>query len=519
MARKSVMVHQFSQVPRVNVPRSSFDRSHGVKTAFNKSNLIPIFWDEALPGDTMNMRATMFGRLATPIRPFLDNLFLETFFFAIPYRLIWDNFKKFMGEQDNPSDSIDYKVPQLTIIPQEESIYDYMGLVPGKSQTVSSLPFRAYMLVWNEWFRDQNLQDSVAVPKGDGPDTGSQFALRKRNKKHDYFTSALPWPQKGPEVVVGAAGLAPVKAGPGIGQTETPDVIVGDYERGVGGRFLDSSTQNVNFNVSNDSRVPNLFADLAEAAATTINAWRQAFQIQRMQERDARSGTRYIEKVQAHFGVVSPDARQQRTEYLGGGSERINVNPVAQTSETQTSGGNTPQGNLSAYATVSGKHHGFTKSFTEHCIIIGLVNIRADLTYQQGIRKGFLRETMLDHYFPALSHLGEQTIRNSEIWHGGEAADADTFGYQERWAEYRYFPSQITGKMRSSAEQSLDVWHLSQNFGSRPGLNAAFIQDDPPIERVIAVNTEPHVLLDVYFKYRCARPMPVYSVPGMIDHF
>ena len=522
MANKSVMVHQFSQVPRVNVPRSSFDRSHGVKTTFDKANLVPIYWDEALPGDTFNLKTTLFGRLATPIHPFMDNVFLETFFFAVPYRLIWDNFKKFMGEQDAPGDSVDYKIPTVSVTPSIQSLFDYMGLPAGRPCTVSALPFRAYNLVYNEWFRDQNLQGSRSVPKDDGPDASSAYNVLKRNKKHDYFTSALPWPQKGPEINIGTTGLAPIVAGPGV--TDQANVVVRDFDAATRDRGLTATGAGsaVQFGSLGpiDTTNPNMFADLAAAAATTINSWRQAFQIQRMQERDARSGTRYIEKVLAHFGVTSPDARQQRSEYLGGGSERININPVAQTSKTES--GETdpsPQGNLAAYGTVSGKSHGFTKSFTEHCIILGLVNLRADITYSQGIRRGFLRETMLDHYFPALSHLGEQTIRNSEIYHMGEQADSETFGYQERWAEYRYFPSQITGKFRPGISGTLDVWHVSEQFETRPGLNSTFITDNPAIERVLAVPTEPHVILDAYLQLKCARPMPVYSVPGMIDHF
>jgi hypothetical protein len=523
----SVMTHQFSQVPKADIPRSSFDRSHGVKTTFNAGYLVPVLLDEALPGDTFNLNMTGFARLATPIHPLMDNMFMDTHFFAVPMRLVWDNWKKFNGEQTDPGDSTDYLVPTMTSPAggyDNESLHDYFG-IPTKIASLehNSVWHRAYNLIYNEWFRDQNLQDSVVVDKDDGPDDPADYVLLRRGKRHDYFTSALPWPQKGDSVDLPIGSVAPV-----IGTSDPMQVrnlLTGSSSSSPdwnlyysGGYAVDLTASSTTFgvNITPDTDTTTVFADLSSATAATINQLRQAFQIQRMLERDARGGTRYTEIIRSHFGVTSPDARVQRPEYLGGGSSPVNITPIAQTSSTDDT---SPQGNLSAFGTTVLSNHGFTKSFTEHCLILGFVSVRADLTYQQGLNRMFSRQTRYDYYWPSLSHIGEQAILNKEIYAQGTSADDDVFGYQERYAEYRYKPSLITGKFRSNDAASLDSWHLSQDFDALPVLNGSFIEENPPVDRVIAVETEPHFLFDSFMKMRCVRPMPLYGVPGMIDHF
>lgn len=557
--RKSTQ-HLFSQIPATNIPRSVFDRSHNVKTTFNSGYLVPFYVDEVLPGDSFKLDASLFARLATPIVPFMDNVYLETFFFFVPNRLLWDHWQAFNGEKINPNDSTDYLVPQATATnAQNLSLWDYMGLPTNVANklSVSALPFRAYYRIWNEWFRDENLQDSdnVGLQTNDETlDVTSLMPLR-RGKRHDYFTSCLPWPQKGPGVEISIGGSAAVSvssvSGPFTLQTQADIAVKSgsefynipkgasfsplyDFSAGFQSSSAKASASGASagpaqgpgsFSGSevNPARAVNLVipeltgtANLATATPISINDLRQAFQVQRLYERDARGGTRYTEILRSHFGVVSPDARLQRPEYLGGSSTRININPVQQTSSTTSS---SPLGNLAAFGVAGDVFHGFSKSFVEHGIIIGLVNVRADLTYQQGIPRMWSRKGRFDYYWPALAHLGEQAVLNKEIFAQGSADDDKVFGYQERWAEYRYFPGQITGKFRSTDPQSLDVWHLAQKFDTLPTLSKQFIQDNPPIERVVAVQDEPQFLLDSYIRLKCARPMPVYSVPGLVDHF
>lgn len=525
---KSVMSHQFSQVPDVKIPRSSFNRNHGFKTTMDAGYLVPILCDEALPGDTMNCSLSAYSRMATPTFPIMDNMYADTFFFAVPLRLIWDNFQKFMGEQTDPGDSTSYLVPTMdspaSVGHAVGSLSDYFGIptdVPDLEH--SSLFHRAYNLIWNEWFRDQNFQDSAVVDTDDGPDNPADYPLLRRGKRHDYFTSALPWPQKGDAVDMPLGGTAPIVGNTNNTQVfSTADSTLRDLRvNTLDGHVLASGYSGVlaDMKFTANSDEIGLSADLENSTGSaTINALRQAFQVQRLLEKDARGGTRYTEIVKAHFGVTSPDSRLQRPEYLGGGSTPVNVTPVVATNASVANG----IGATGAYATTAITGNGFTKSFTEHSLILGFVSFRADLTYQQGLNRMFSRQTRYDFYWPSLAQIGEQGILNKEIYAQGSAnptEDEEIFGYQERYAEYRYKPSQITGKFRSTASQSLDAWHLSQEFSSTPQLGVGFIEDNPPVDRVINTPAEPHFIWDSYFNYRCVRPMPMYGVPGMIDHF
>lgn len=512
--------HQFSLVPSVTVPRTMFDRSHGVKTDFDAGLLVPILCDEILPGDSVKCKMEGFGRLATPIKPILDNMYLDSFFFFVPSRLVWDNNGKFHGEQVDPGDSTDYLIPQVTAPAggwPYHSVADFFGIPPkvaGKS--VNALPFRAHNLIHNEFFRDENLQDSLDVPRGDGPDSPAIYTVNRRGKRHDYFTSCLPWPQKGPSVDIPLGTTAPVIGNGQITQVYTPDSATLRTLRTSGTDDLLHADRNTGNGNTLFSANVGLHADLTSASAATVNQLRQAFQVQKMYERDARGGTRYVEMLKAHFGVTSPDFRLQRPEYLGGGSSMININPIAQTSSTD---GTTPQGNLSAMGTINLSGHGFNKSFTEHGYILGYVCVRADLSYQQGLNRMWSRQTRLDFYYPSLANIGEQAVLSEEIYCDGTAADQEVFGYQERHADYRYKPSVICGSLRSQNPTPLDIWHLAQYFTSRPHLNSDFIVDNPPVDRVVAVPSESHILYDADITYLHTRCMPLYAIPGNIDHF
>lgn len=582
MAKNSARSHRkynrFSQIPNSPIQRSVFDRSHDYKTTMDAGYLIPFFVDEVLPGDTFKLRVNAFVRMNTLIAPFMDNLFMDSFFFFVPTRLVWDNWQRFCGEQKKPGDSTDFLIPSLsgTNTFTNGSIFDYMGLPTGVSldpanTPINALPFRAYNLIYNEWFRDENLIDSIPVLTTDGPDPISNYTLRKRAKRHDYFTSALPWPQKGPSVDVGLTGNAPV-VGFGDGQTwnfmsntsySGTQAVLGnptDVQDNVGlqvftnrkmfstgmmvpimqetnqsGRWANIGNQdqsngdNIKLTrairgdgfyfpsgILSNSSGQQPYVDLSGVSAITINDLRQAFQIQKFYEKWARGGSRYTETLRVMFNVISPDARLQRPEYLGGTHSRVNVVPTAQTSSTDSV---SPQSNLSAFGVLGDSAHGFNKSFVEHGYVIGLVCLHADITYQQGLNRMWSRRQLFDFYWPTLAHLGEQVVYNREIYAQGTADDDGVFGYQERYAEYRYKPSMITGKLRSTDPQTLDVWHLAQKFETLPKLNQDFIEENPPINRVIAVQNEPQFFADFWFDLKTSRPMPVYSVPGLVDHF
>lgn len=538
---RSNMQFGFGTIPKPKVNRSVFKRNHRHLTTFDAGYLIPILVDEALPGDTIKCKPNVLARLMTPVAPIMDNLFIDQFYFAVPMRLLWENWEKFCGAQTDPGDSTEYSIPQIVSDAgtgfTEGSLEDYMGIPVGvTSLSVSCMWHRAYNLVMNEWFRHEDLEDSLPVNKGDGPDSISDYSLFRRCKAPDYFTACLPWPQKGEEISLPLGTEAPVIGdGTALGLDDEHLTPYGYALRGKtnrGDQFLnislsgdgyqqtlpyeDTSTydiphENYVFGLSQDPDKSGVIADLSEAAAATINMLRTAEALQCMMERDARGGTRYVEIIKSHFGVMSPDFRLDRPEYLGGSSQRMNVVPVQQTSETNT----TELGTLGAFGQCAGREGGFIKTFDEHCVIIGLANVRAQLTYQQGLDRMFSRSVKEEFYWPDLAHLGEQEVLNKEIYCDGSANDDDVFGYQERWSEYRFKQSRITGNFRSDATYSLDVWHLAEDFGSLPTLNQDFIESDPPLARISEVQNEHHIKADFYFEYLHARLMPTYSIPGL----
>lgn len=533
---QSVNTHDFAMNPRSDVPRSVFSLAHGVKQPFNFSDLVPILCEEVLPGDTWKCGITVAARTAVPIVPIQDNWHLEFFSFFCPMRLVWGNANKFWGEQDNPGDSIGYTIPQI-VSPvggfSGSSLYDYLGIPTagqvGGAATISinALPLRAYNRIWNEWFRDENLQNRAAQVTNDGPDTASAYILKQRGKRFDYITQALPWPQKGNTAITIPLGTtAPVQStgvsiafdNPANTRTGTGLILTTGSATPTWSNSTAAATGAANFGPNNNV-VQSLRVDLSGASGASINAMRQAITLQQYLEKDARGGTRYTEFVFNHFGVRSPDARLQRPEFIGGGHANILTSAIPQTSATGLTGGTTPAGNLAATGHLSGRT-GFTYSATEHGFILTLVSARADLTYQQGLRKMWSRSTRYDYPVPLLANLGEQTLFNREVYCDGSANDGNAFGYVPRWDEYRHIPSRITGLYRSTTPGTIDYWHSAQRFNTLPTLNDTFITDDSKTvtQRNFAAgatSNNQQILADFFFDGTMTRALPAYGIPGL----
>lgn len=557
---RNVESHFALNPTRIDMSRSTFDRSSSVKTSFNVGDIVPFFLEEVLPGDTFNVRTSKVVRMQTLLTPMMDNVYLDSYYFFVPNRLVWNHWKEFNGENNESAwiPTTEYSVPQITAPSAGWSVgtlADYFGLPTGVGGlSVSALPFRAYALVMNEWFRDQNLQDPLVVPVDDatvvGVNSGNFVTDCAKGglpyiaaKYHDYFTSCLPSPQKGPDVTLSVAsqGNLPVVPFDDVPESVWPSgnhMHLRKINNGADGHVVFQSFNNGNVVLGDNglgeisgntvsvtpgavAGISNLWAvNSGNAIIATINQLRMAFQIQKLYERDARGGTRYIEVLKSHFGVTSPDARLQRPEYLGGNRVPINVNQVIQQSGTGA-GADTPQGTVVGMSQTTDSNHDFMKSFTEHGYIIGVMVARYDHTYQQGIERHWSRKTRFDYYWPVFANIGEQAVLNKEIFAQGTAKDNEVFGYQEAWSDYRYKPNRVTGEMRSAYEQSLDVWHLADDYASLPSLSDSWIREDKnTVDRVLAVksNVSDQLFADIYVSNRATRPMPMYSVPGLIDH-
>ena len=560
---RNVESHFALNPTRIDLSRSTFDRSSSVKTSFNAGDIVPFFLEEVLPGDTFNVKSSKVVRMQTLLTPMMDNVYLDTYYFFVPNRLVWKHWKEFNGENTESAwiPETTYEVPQITSPAGTGwavgTIADYFGIPTGvPNLSVSALPFRAYALIMNEWFRDQNLSDPLVVPDDDatvsGVNTGTFVSDVAKGGKpyiaakyHDYFTSCLPSPQKGPDVAIPVASAGDINIvgnGKGLALWNGHNIEY-LHNNNSGGAFIRDNTLGTPVGTTAPSSstsmggyifgVPTreqLGSDLsnsglvgvqsAVAQAATINQLRLAFQIQKLYERDARGGSRYIEILKSHFGVTSPDARLQRPEYLGGNRVPININQVIQQSGTG-SGSSTPQGTVVGMSQTTDSHSDFIKSFTEHGFIIGVMVARYDHTYQQGLDRMWSRKDRFDYYWPVFANIGEQAVKNKEIYAQGNKEDDEVFGYQEAWADYRYKPNRVTGEMRSAYAQSLDVWHLADDYAQRPSLSDSWIREDKTnIDRVLAVTSQVsnQFFADIYIENRATRPMPMYSIPGLIDH-
>lgn len=523
-ARKLASQQDSAMIQRPDVPRSKFIGSFTRKTTFNSGLLIPFLVDEVLPGDHLKYDCTAYVRMATPYFPMMDNQRIDTHFFFVPNRLVWSNWKRFMGEQAQPSQSIDLVTPQVLSGNVADTgvgtLWDYFGLVTSEQVAggtgVIAFPFRAYALIYNEWFRDENLINSAYMSVGDANENASLYPVRRRAKSQDYFTSALPWPQKftAPSIQSAVSGLGIASADLNVGTGPIASVI-----------DTFSQPNNTSYSKAYDGNtVPYWMRATAAGypqvyAEASVNSFRQAFLVQQLLERDARGGTRYTEIVRSHFGVISPDARQQRPEYIGGGSSALNITPVA-----QTTGGAGTIGVLGAAATSVGKHMASYAS-TEHGFVIGLISVRSELSYNQGIPRAFSRRTRYDYYWPSLAGLGEQAVLRKEIYaDGNPASDDQVFGYQERWHEYRTRYSDVTGRFRTYVANTLSAWHLAQNFASTPTLGQTFIEDTPPMARVLsagATAAAQHIeyLADILIQREAVRPLPMFGTPVTLGRF